>query len=64
MYANTILEAINRFHHELTAMRRDIHAHPELGFQEVRTSAIVIKALTALGYERIHALGIAALPAR
>lgn len=57
MYANTILEAINRFHPELTAMRRDIHAHPELGFQEVRTSAIVIKALTALGYEVHRGVG-------
>jgi hippurate hydrolase len=46
-----MLEAIHRFHPELTALRRDIHAHPELGFQEVRTSSIVIKALTALGYE-------------
>jgi len=26
---------------ELTAIRRDIHAHPELGFEEARTSAIV-----------------------
>jgi len=30
---------------ELTAIRRDIHAHPELGFEEERTSAIVAKKL-------------------
>ncbi len=27
----------------LTAIRRDLHAHPELGFEEVRTSGIVAK---------------------
>jgi amidohydrolase len=32
-------------------MRRDFHAHPELGFQEVRTAGIVAKELTALGLE-------------
>ena len=30
---------------ELPAIRRDIHAHPELGFEEVRTSEIVAKKL-------------------
>ncbi len=29
------------FHGELTAWRRDIHAHPELGFEEYRTSDLV-----------------------
>ncbi|PWK76323.1 M20 aminoacylase family protein [Aminobacter sp. AP02] len=33
----------------LTALRRDIHAHPELGFDEVRTSGIVQKMLTDAG---------------
>jgi amidohydrolase len=33
------------------AMRRDFHAHPELGFHEVRTAGIVAKELTALGLE-------------
>ncbi|MBE3068055.1 MAG: amidohydrolase [Chloroflexi bacterium] len=33
------------------SMRRDFHAHPELGFQEVRTAGIVAKELTALGLE-------------
>jgi hippurate hydrolase len=30
---------------ELTAIRRDIHAHPELGFEEERTSKIVATKL-------------------
>ncbi|MDX9992657.1 MAG: amidohydrolase [Anaerolineales bacterium] len=33
------------------AMRRDFHMHPELGFQEVRTSGIIAKELRELGME-------------
>ncbi|MDR7482628.1 MAG: hypothetical protein QN183_04360 [Armatimonadota bacterium] len=33
----------------LVALRRDLHAHPELGFQEVRTSGIVAERLRAAG---------------
>ncbi len=33
------------------SMRRDFHAHPELGFHEVRTAGIVAKELTSLGLE-------------
>lgn len=33
------------------SMRRDFHAHPELGFQEVRTSGVVARELNALGLE-------------
>lgn len=40
---------------ELTAIRRDLHAHPELGFQEHRTSAIVQDLLTRYGVDHVHA---------
>lgn len=33
------------------SMRRDFHMHPELGYREVRTSAIVARELEALGLE-------------
>ena len=35
----------------MVALRRDIHAHPELGFEEVRTAGIVANRLTTLGYD-------------
>jgi amidohydrolase len=39
-------------HHEvLTALRRDLHAHPELGFEEHRTAALVAERLTEFGIE-------------
>ncbi len=34
----------------LVATRRDLHQHPELGFEERRTSALVAERLKALGY--------------
>lgn len=34
----------------LVATRRDLHQHPELGFEERRTSTLIAERLTALGY--------------
>ncbi len=36
---------------EFKALRRDLHAHPELSFQEHRTAGIVAARLAAWGYE-------------
>lgn len=33
------------------AIRRDLHMHPELGFQEVRTSAVIARELREIGLE-------------
>src|SRR2546428_2699803 len=48
----------------LVATRRDLHAHPELGFEERRTSALVAERLRALGYDvrtGVGKTGVAAL---
>jgi len=42
---------------ELVALRRDFHMHPELGFQEVRTSKIVGDYLESLGLEVKRGVG-------
>jgi amidohydrolase len=42
---------------DLVAIRRDLHMHPELGFQEVRTARIVAEQLSALGYEVVTGVG-------
>ena len=45
---------IAQFHPELTAFRRDLHAHPELGFEEVYTSSRVVHALKLCGVDEVH----------
>lgn len=45
---------ITQFHPELTAFRRDLHAHPELGFEEVYTSSRVAQALKLCGVDEVH----------
>jgi hippurate hydrolase len=40
----------------LVEIYKDLHQHPELGFQEVRTSGILAKELQSLGYEVITGL--------
>ncbi|MBO21840.1 MAG: peptidase M20 [Rhodospirillaceae bacterium] len=44
-----IKDEIARDHELLTAWRRDFHAHPELAFQEERTSALVAERLESFG---------------
>lgn len=36
---------------DVVELRRDFHAHPELGFEEIRTAGVVDERLRALGYE-------------
>jgi len=40
-----------------TALRRDIHQHPEIGFQEFRTSDLVAQRLERWGYSVTRGLG-------
>ena len=45
------IESIAVTQEEMKRWRRDIHAHPELGFEETRTSAIVAQKLREFGCE-------------
>ncbi|QUS38261.1 amidohydrolase [Tardiphaga alba] len=44
-------ERLDQLHPEMTEWRRDFHAHPEIGFEEERTSEIVAKRLAEWGIE-------------
>ena len=49
--ARAPLAFITQNHDALTAIRRDLHAHPELGFEEHRTAALVAERLHQWGIE-------------
>ncbi len=53
----SVLDAIRRIHPDLTAIRHDIHAHPELGLQEHRTADLVARTLEAWGIETHRGIG-------
>lgn len=53
-----LIEPILQFHNELQQIRRTIHAHPELSFEEVKTSDLVANKLTEWGIPVIRGLGI------
>ena len=46
-----VIERVKSYHEALTGIRRDIHAHPELGFNESRTSDVVARELDRYGIE-------------
>jgi len=50
-------DRIASFHQEMTTWRRDIHAHPELGFKETRTADLVAAKLKAWGIEVHRGIG-------
>ncbi|MGJ4903608.1 M20 aminoacylase family protein [Bradyrhizobium sp. HKCCYLS2058] len=51
------IDRIQGYADELTAIRRDLHAHPEIGFEETRTSGIVAEKLAQWGIEVHRGLG-------
>ena len=54
MSAPFLAEALRE---ELIAIRRDLHMHPEMGFEEVRTARMVADKLGTLGYEVMTGVG-------
>lgn len=54
-HAGRALEALTRWQGEFTRIRRELHAHPELGFEEVRTASRVMSELERYGVDEIHA---------
>jgi hippurate hydrolase len=48
-----IVNRVAAMHEEITAWRRDLHAHPELGFDVHRTAGIVVDKLKAFGCDDI-----------
>ena len=50
MDAQRYLDAMEQVHAELVELRRDLHRHPELGFEEHRTSTLVARLLKEWGY--------------
>ena len=49
-----VINRIAEFHPEMTEWRRDFHMHPEIGFEEVRTSAVVAEKLREFGCDEVH----------
>ena len=53
-----LIDPILAFHSELQQIRRDIHAHPELCFEEQRTADVVAAKLAEWGIPVIRGLGL------
>ncbi|MCP5150717.1 MAG: amidohydrolase [Ectothiorhodospiraceae bacterium] len=52
-----IIPRIAELHDDMRRWRRDIHAHPELGFEENRTSDLVAEKLSAFGCDVTRGIG-------
>ena len=53
-----LIDPIVQFQAELQKIRRDIHAHPELAYEEVRTADVVAQKLTEWGIPVVRGLGV------
>lgn len=59
-----IQELAHQYHADVVALRRHLHAHPELSFEEVETGKYVAAQLAAMGVEHQHGIaenGVVAL---
>ena len=53
-----LVEPIISFQSELQQIRRDLHAHPELCYEEQRTSDVIADKLTQWGIPVVRGLGL------
>ncbi|WP_050464929.1 M20 aminoacylase family protein [Herbaspirillum autotrophicum] len=53
-----LIDPLIQFQSELQKIRRDIHAHPELSYEEQRTSDVVAAKLTEWGIPVVRGLGV------
>ncbi|RYG33378.1 M20/M25/M40 family metallo-hydrolase, partial [bacterium] len=51
-----IRSAIRDILPEITEIRRDLHTHPELGYEEVRTAGVVRRELAASGVQFVDGM--------
>ena len=58
-----VLEEVGKYAEHMIALRRDIHAHPELGWKEYRTQELICKELDEIGlpYEKVCGTGVIAV---
>lgn len=54
---DTIFKHIEKFLPEIIEIRHDLHAHPELAYEEVRTAAVVERELKKYGYDVATQIG-------
>ncbi len=48
-----VINRIAEFHADMTAWRHDLHQHPELGFEETRTSGVIAAKLREFGCDEV-----------
>ncbi|ATU95211.1 M20 aminoacylase family protein [Phyllobacterium zundukense] len=56
-HPDKVAVGLDRFLDEAIALRRDLHVHPELGYNEHRTSQIVADKLSSWGYDVATGIG-------
>src|SRR5690242_18023279 len=56
-HSEKVLSTLDRLLPELESVYKDIHAHPELSMQEVRTSKLAADQLRSAGYEVTTGVG-------
>jgi metal-dependent amidase/aminoacylase/carboxypeptidase family protein len=52
-----LIDELNALRPELIAIRHDLHRHPEVGFEETRTSALVLDRLRQWGLDVTQGIG-------